>query len=135
MIALIESMSEQRGTEMRQEAASRRRARRAVRANSSHAQMVIRRLDSAGSDRPALERLAGRDSAAAPTGEVIVAERDGHLVAAISLTTGELISDPFVAAGDARALLQQRAVELRRRDRTTRSLRLIRRAATHWRVG
>ena len=43
---------------------------------------------------------------------VLLAESDGLLVAAVSTATGELVSDPFVAAADVVALLQLRARQL-----------------------
>jgi hypothetical protein len=46
-------------------------------------------------DRAALRRVAQRDSRPVPEGELLVAEVDGELQAAIELATGELIADPF----------------------------------------
>jgi hypothetical protein len=46
-------------------------------------------------DLVALERLAQLDSRALPTGPYLVAERDGRIDAALSLSSGELIADPF----------------------------------------
>ena len=94
MTSLITSISAQRNQEMRDYAASRRRAlgarrRRRTRSASSAAtadRAFIRRLAHSGADRAALEALAGRDSAAAPSGEVIAAELDGRLVAAVSIS-------------------------------------------------
>ena len=48
-----------------------------------------------GSDGPALRRLAALDSSVVPAGELLVAEADGALVAARSLSTGAVIADPF----------------------------------------
>lgn len=118
MIALMQNMSTQRGKEMREYAASRRMALRARRAGSQRAEaaphVAIRRLDPGGSDRHELERLAGRDSATAPSGDVIAAERDGRLLAAMSLTTGEIVADPFLPTAAARTALISRAGLLRR---------------------
>src|SRR5688500_6122525 len=47
------------------------------------------------SDRPALARLAGRHSADVPTGAVLGVEVSRNLVAALSLTAGSAIADPF----------------------------------------
>lgn len=63
-------------------------------------------------DRETLIDLAGRDSASAPTGAVLGAEVEGTLVAAISLTTGASVSDPFRASGPALELLELRAHQL-----------------------
>jgi len=46
-------------------------------------------------DRAALRRIAQRDSRPVPEGELLVAEVDGELQAAIELATGEVIADPF----------------------------------------
>ena len=73
--------------------------------------LAVRRLD--GDDRPALLRLAERDSTPVPTGELIGAEADGVLVAALSLDGGAVIADPFSPSADAVELLQLRATHLR----------------------
>ena len=118
MIALIQSMSSQRGKEMREAAASQRLAARARNETSLRAeaepQIEIRRLAPTGADQRELERLAGRDSATTPSGDVIAAERDGQLLAAMSLTTGELVADPFLPTAAARTALISRAGLLRR---------------------
>jgi hypothetical protein len=62
-----------------------------------------------GSDGLALIRLAALDSADVPAGELLVAEADGVLVAARSLTTGESIADPFRPTLEVLALLAVRA--------------------------
>jgi hypothetical protein len=49
----------------------------------------------APADLAALERLAGLDSRPLPPGPHLVAERDGRIDAALSLSTGELVADPF----------------------------------------
>ena len=75
-----------------------------------------------GSDGPALERLAALDSATVPAGELLVAEADGALVAARSLTTGQAIADPFVPSADVRALLELRAAVAVVRQRVSRAV-------------
>lgn len=119
MIALLTSLADQRSREMRDYAASRRRtteARRQAppRAPSAAAgeRLSIRPLDAAGSDRRALQRLADRDSAAVPGGEALGVERRGRLIAAVSLSTGEVVADPFVPTAAARSLLEHRALHL-----------------------
>jgi hypothetical protein len=69
-----------------------------------------------GSDGLALARLAALDSSPVPTGDVLVAEADGALIAARSLTTGEAVADPFRPSADVAALLElrSRSVEPRR---------------------
>jgi hypothetical protein len=65
-----------------------------------------------GSDGPAIARLAALDSARVPAGELLVAEADGELVAARSLSTGVAISDPFRPTADVLSLLALRASAL-----------------------
>lgn len=98
----------------------------------SAASISIRRLNAETTDREALTRVAGRDSAAAPAGEILGAEIDGRLIAAISLDFGDLVADPFTETADARSLLELRAAQLgdRRphRRRATPALAPLRRA-------
>ena len=65
------------------------------------------------SDARALARLAALDSSELPTGDLLVAEADGELVAALSLDTGERIADPFRPTADVVALLRLRAARLK----------------------
>jgi hypothetical protein len=69
-----------------------------------------------GSDGLALARLAELDSAAVPAGELIVAEADGALVAARSLSTGRAIADPFHPTADVLELLAVRAATMAARE-------------------
>ena len=93
--------------------------------------LTIRRA--APADAPALARLAVLDSAQDLTGDVIVAEVAGELLAARSLTDGRVLRDPFRATSEAAALLALRAAYLRR-DVTLRGsrsrLRMTRRASS-----
>jgi hypothetical protein len=60
-----------------------------------------------GSDGDALERLARLDSQRPPLGDVLLAEQDGQLVAALA---GErVIADPFRPTADVVALLRVRS--------------------------
>jgi hypothetical protein len=54
--------------------------------------ITIRRANPA---EAAVARLAQLDSAPAPAGELLAAEVDGELRAAVSLTDGSAIADPF----------------------------------------
>ena len=58
------------------------------------------------SDGSALRRLAERDSAEVPEGELLVAVEGGRVVAAISLGGGAVIADPFVPTAPAVAALR-----------------------------
>jgi hypothetical protein len=66
-----------------------------------------------GSDGESLRRLAELDSARVPTGDVIVAEAEGAVVAAHSPTTGATIADPFRRTADVVELLELRGSMLR----------------------
>jgi len=61
----------------------------------------------------ALARLAGLDSARPLTGEVILAEAEGRPVAAISVTDGRVVADPFQTTTETVAVLRMRAAQLR----------------------
>jgi hypothetical protein len=81
------------------------------------------------SDRAALVRLAERDSAGRPPAPVLVAFCRGEAHAAISLSTGAVIADPFHRTAELVRLLELRAVQLAEleRPRRGRGLRLRRR--------
>ena len=66
-----------------------------------------------GSDGPALRRLAELDSREVPSGDVLVAETDDELVAALSVDTGASVADPFRRTADVVDLLEYRARRLR----------------------
>jgi hypothetical protein len=70
----------------------------------------IRRAD--GNDLPELRMLASLTDRSVPASPALVAEADGALLASISLQTGEIVSDPFVATDDVVALLRFRASQL-----------------------
>ncbi len=79
-------------------------------------------------DRERLERLAERDSAQTPPGPVLGATVDGELVAALSLSDGEALADPFVRTDDVRALLADRAAQLNGKRKGGFRIRLARRS-------
>ena len=60
---------------------------------TSTASLTIRHAIAA--DEADITRLAILDSSRVPTGELLVAELDGNLVAALSIDTGAAIADPF----------------------------------------
>jgi hypothetical protein len=57
-------------------------------------QVTIR--SSTSGDLPAIRRLAAIDSAAVPSGQLLLAEVNGDLVAALAVADGRVIADPFV---------------------------------------
>jgi hypothetical protein len=67
-------------------------------------------------DEGAIERLAQLDTAETPHGEVLLAERDGEVVAALPLDGGHAIADPFRPTAATLELLLLRARQLRQRS-------------------
>lgn len=57
-------------------------------------------------------RLAALDSAATPTGALLLGVVDGLPLAALSVDTGAVVADPFSPTADLVALLRQRAERL-----------------------
>lgn len=64
-------------------------------------------------DAPTVRKLSELDSARPLPGDVLLAEVDGHAVAAVSLDTGQAVADPFVPSAPAVGLLGVRARQLR----------------------
>jgi hypothetical protein len=65
-------------------------------------------------DADALVRLAALDSARPLAGPVLLAERDGVPLAAVSLEAGAVTADPFQHSADAVRLLMLRRYQLLR---------------------
>ena len=63
-------------------------------------------------DLPALVRLAELDEKPYPLGPVLVAEREGEIVAALPLSSGPAIADPFRHTLELVALLELRAKQV-----------------------
>jgi hypothetical protein len=63
-------------------------------------------------DAAAIRRLAHLVDHTVPADPIIVAESDGAVVAALSTSSNELVTDPFRATGDLVALLQLRSAQL-----------------------
>jgi hypothetical protein len=81
-------------------------------------------------DAAAIFRLAALDSASPPTGDLLVAEVEGELWAAVEIDSGAAIADPFRPSGELVELLHFRAARIRREPvEATRRLRLLPRAA------
>jgi hypothetical protein len=81
-------------------------------------------------DDPELAQLAVLAEQPLPFGRFVVALENGRLVAALPLTGGRMLTDPFVPTTHLRPLLELRAAQLRdprrRRRLLPRSLSLIR---------
>ena len=75
-------------------------------------------------DQDPLARLAELDSATPPAQPVLLAEVDGQLRAALALTDGTVVADPFHPTADLVDLLRERARQLHATLRIRRSRRL-----------
>ena len=67
-------------------------------------------------DTAALLRIAALDSSVVPAGELLLGVVDGEPRAAVSVTTGNAIADPFHPTADVVALLRLRASRLRKQN-------------------
>jgi hypothetical protein len=87
--------------------------------------MTIRRMDLTEVDRRAVSELAARDSSEGLEAPVLGVEVEGTLLAALSLSSGDAVADPFSRTDELRAMLELRAAHLRRRQaQSRRGLRL-----------
>lgn len=102
-------------------------ARRAGDARDEAAGAVTLRLG-APADIRALDRLSQLDSAPPPQQPVLVAVVGGEICAAVSLTDGAVVADPFRPTAALVELLQQRARQLHAQAREERSRRAPSRA-------
>jgi hypothetical protein len=75
-------------------------------------------------DARELTRIAELDSAPRPADPLLIGERAGQPIAALSLADGAIVANPFVASADVVALLRLRALQLRGRSRRGRRRRL-----------
>jgi hypothetical protein len=76
--------------------------------------ITIRRAT--GDDAPALRRLAQLDGARLPEGDLLVAEVDGELRAALRIVDRAYVADPFYPSKELVRLLDVRAKRLRREE-------------------
>src|SRR4051812_1630227 len=90
---LIPLLSEAQTAEALRRASARRQTRRARHRRHADVDAVVRLAGEA--DRPALERLSQLEGGRLSAGPVLVAERDGEMMAAVSVAGGEPIADPF----------------------------------------
>ena len=81
------------------------------------------------SDAGAVARLAQRDSAEVPAGELLVAAVGTELRAALGIADGAVLADPFHPTADLVRMLASRAARLRpaEQDSGPRPLRALRR--------
>jgi hypothetical protein len=73
--------------------------------------VTVRLAESADFD--AIVRLAALDSARVPEGELVLAELNGSIQAAVPVDGGNAIANPFVPTADIVKLLEVRARQLR----------------------
>ena len=94
---------------------------------TSTASLTLRGANAA--DATALDRLAALDSRTLPAGDLLLAETDGRVLAAVSVETLDAVADPFERTADAIALLRRQAVRRRDAAPLRSRLRLVARAA------
>jgi hypothetical protein len=63
----------------------------------------------APADMSGVRRVAERDTRVVPPGDLLIGAVDGEVRAALSLTTGDIVADPFHPTADVVALLRTRA--------------------------
>jgi hypothetical protein len=92
----------------------RRAARPRKRAPEAHVESpdIELRLCKAADD-PAIDRLAALSEVPVPFGRLVVALLDGKLVAALPLSGGDVLRDPFVKTSHLVHLLELRSEQLR----------------------
>jgi hypothetical protein len=86
--------------------------------HTTHTPDVTVRL-ARSSDTRQLFSLAALDSASVPQGDVVVAESEGRIVAALPLAGGPAIADPFHRTIALVQMLELRARQLRASSMTT----------------
>jgi hypothetical protein len=78
-----------------------------ITSTTSTESVLLRRASAEDSAR--IRTLALLDNKRVPAGPFLVAEADGEIVAARSLSTGAVVADPFRLTSDAVAMLRLRA--------------------------
>jgi hypothetical protein len=86
-------------------------------------------------DQGQLARLAALDSSKPPTDPVLLAEVEGQLLAALAISNGAVIADPFHTTADLIGLLRARAAQLDGNRRIGRLARLRSWARARQRAG
>jgi hypothetical protein len=104
-----------------------RSAHRSTRSITVSTAIAIRPAHAA--DATELASLAALDSARALAGDVLVAEADGRLVAALEQDSGRAVADPFLPTADVVALLRLHAELVRSPARRPARLRPLPRTA------
>jgi hypothetical protein len=114
MITLDSSVAAAQISDRRAAAAAERAARAATSspsvADASGERVVLRRAQR--QDANALDRLAALDGVRRPAGELMLAEVDGDILAAVPVEGGPAIADPFRPTADLVDLLRARTRRL-----------------------
>jgi len=110
MMTLDSSVAAAQISDRRAAAAAARAARAATSspsvADASGERVVLRRAQR--QDANALDRLAALDGVRRPAGELMLAEVDGEILAAVPVEGGRAIADPFRPTADLVDLLRSR---------------------------
>ena len=80
--------------------------------NQTHETNAVTMRLAGPADVAALRRLAAVDSKPAPAGDVLVAEVDARIVAAVPVDGGPAVADPFKPTAHLVSLLRSRAGQL-----------------------
>ena len=107
--------------DMRREQARRARIAPSQTARQQADPTIALRLCRVGDD-PALEKLAALAESSVPKGQLVIAELDGRIVAALPLDGGQPLRDPFVRTAHLQRLLELRVAQLNCNERTRWSL-------------
>jgi hypothetical protein len=83
----------------------------------SHVEDLVMRI-AAPQDREAIAELAARVGSSMPDGALMVGELDGALLAAVSMSTGEAVTEQTVAGAAAAAVIRYRVAHLSPRRST-----------------
>ena len=127
MITLNSAVAGEHRSDLLRDAAQVRLASRATNSDSSRADAGVTLRLAEATDGVAVHRLEVLDESTPLAGRILLATRDSDVIAALSLTDGQVAANPFVPTADAVALLRLRAEHIdgparppRRRWRTAR---------------
>jgi len=67
-------------------------------------------------DASAISRIASLDGKKVPEGQILVAEADREIIAALAIDGGQAVADPFRWTSDVVALMEMRAEQLAASD-------------------
>lgn len=107
---LSRALAQARVDDLRRDAAAPSRAHRHAQPVATQQSVTLRFGSPA--DEQGLSRLAALDSAKTPVLPVLLAEVDGQLLAALALSDGSVVADPFHPTADLIDLLRSRARQL-----------------------